>query len=104
MTTAKVFLVDDHQMFRSGVRSELGEGIEVVVEADDVESAVQGIRATRPDLLPQPVAAPEHPSGYVAHAFALLNPRVRPRSSVWRAARRCGPPWPRSRGFRRPRR
>jgi DNA-binding NarL/FixJ family response regulator len=46
-----VFLVDDHQMFRTGVRSELGDRVEVVGEAADVESAVQGIRATLPDVV-----------------------------------------------------
>jgi DNA-binding NarL/FixJ family response regulator len=47
----RVFLVDDHQMFRSGVRSELGDRVEVVGEAADVESAVQGIRAARPEVV-----------------------------------------------------
>jgi DNA-binding NarL/FixJ family response regulator len=46
-----VFLVDDHQMFRTGVRSELGDRVEVVGEAADVESAVQGIRATVPEVV-----------------------------------------------------
>ena len=53
MTAAlpRVFLVDDHQMFRTGVRAELGDRVEVVGEADDVESAVQGIRATVPEVV-----------------------------------------------------
>jgi DNA-binding NarL/FixJ family response regulator len=46
-----VFLVDDHQMFRAGVRAELGDSVEVVGEAADVESAVQGIRATDPEVV-----------------------------------------------------
>jgi DNA-binding NarL/FixJ family response regulator len=46
-----VFLVDDHQMFRSGVRTELGDVVEVVGEAADVESAVQGIRASDPEVV-----------------------------------------------------
>jgi DNA-binding NarL/FixJ family response regulator len=46
-----VFLVDDHQLFRSGVRSELGDAVEVVGEAADVESAVQGIRASDPEVV-----------------------------------------------------
>ena len=46
-----MFLVDDHQMFRSGVRAELGDAVEVVGEAADVESAVQGIRATDPEVV-----------------------------------------------------
>ncbi|MGQ0832288.1 MAG: response regulator [Microthrixaceae bacterium] len=51
MNVPRVFLVDDHQLFRSGVRAELGDRVEVVGEADDVESAVQGIRATRPEVV-----------------------------------------------------
>jgi DNA-binding NarL/FixJ family response regulator len=46
-----VFLVDDHQMFRAGVRAELGDSVEVVGEAADVETAVQGIRATDPEVV-----------------------------------------------------
>ncbi|MGH9086173.1 MAG: response regulator [Acidimicrobiales bacterium] len=51
MTAPRVFLVDDHQMFRSGVRAELGDRVEVVGEAADAESAVEGIRATRPEVV-----------------------------------------------------
>lgn len=40
MTLAKVFIVDDHPLVRSGVRTELGETVEVVGEAGDVEAAV----------------------------------------------------------------
>ena len=46
-----VFLVDDHQMFRTGVRAELGDRVTVLGEAADVESAVQGIRATQPEVV-----------------------------------------------------
>ncbi len=51
MTAPRVFLVDDHQMFRAGVRTELGDAVEVVGEAADVESAVLGIRATDPEVV-----------------------------------------------------
>ncbi|GAA1160335.1 response regulator transcription factor [Kitasatospora gansuensis] len=48
-------LVDDHRMFRTGVRAEIGRteltGIDVVGEADDVESAVQVVAETRPDVV-----------------------------------------------------
>jgi len=47
----RVFLVDDHQMFRTGVRAELGERVHVVGEAADVESAVEGIRASDPEVV-----------------------------------------------------
>ena len=51
MNPPKVFLVDDHQMFRAGVRAELGDAVEVLGEASDVESAVHGIRATNPEVV-----------------------------------------------------
>jgi DNA-binding NarL/FixJ family response regulator len=47
----RVVLVDDHVMFRSGVKSELGASVEVVAEADDVDSAVKAIVAELPDVV-----------------------------------------------------
>ena len=47
----RVFLVDDHAMVRSGVRAELGGDVDVVGEAADVVTAVEGIRATVPDVV-----------------------------------------------------
>jgi DNA-binding NarL/FixJ family response regulator len=47
----RVVLVDDHRLFRAGVRAELGDGIEVVGEAEDVASAVAAIAATVPDVV-----------------------------------------------------
>ena len=49
--TPRLYLVDDHQMFRAGVRAELGDAVEVVGEAGDVESAVAGIVAALPDVV-----------------------------------------------------
>jgi DNA-binding NarL/FixJ family response regulator len=53
-----VVLVDDHQMFRSGVRAELcraaensGTRIDIVGEAADVEQAVTVIGATQPHVV-----------------------------------------------------
>jgi DNA-binding NarL/FixJ family response regulator len=51
MTVPRVFLVDDHQMFRAGVRAELADAVEIVGEAADAESAVHGIRATDPEVV-----------------------------------------------------
>ena len=47
----RVFLVDDHAMVRAGVRAELGTDVEVVGEAADAGTAVDGIRATAPDVV-----------------------------------------------------
>lgn len=47
----RVFVVDDHQLFRAGVKAELGSRVSIVGDAADVESALVGIRATRPDVV-----------------------------------------------------
>jgi DNA-binding NarL/FixJ family response regulator len=47
----RVVIVDDHRLFRAGVRAELGNGIDVVGEAEDVASAVASIAATAPDVV-----------------------------------------------------
>jgi DNA-binding NarL/FixJ family response regulator len=47
----RVVLVDDHAMFRSGVRSEIGTAVDIVGEAEDAPSAIRTIRATRPDVV-----------------------------------------------------
>ncbi|MDP4506479.1 response regulator [Nonomuraea turcica] len=47
----RVLIVDDHRLFRSGVRAELGDSIEVVGEAEDVESAVKAIAEHQPDVV-----------------------------------------------------
>ncbi len=50
-TNLRVFLVDDHGLFRAGVRAELGTTVEVVGEAGEASEAVAGIVATRPDVV-----------------------------------------------------
>jgi DNA-binding NarL/FixJ family response regulator len=59
MTTPTVFLVDDHAMFRSGVRAELGGGVELVGEAGTVAEAIAGIRAARPSVVLLDVHMPD---------------------------------------------
>jgi DNA-binding NarL/FixJ family response regulator len=55
----KVVIVDDHQLFRSGVRAELGPAVDVVGEAADVESAVPLIIAVKPDVVLLDVRLPD---------------------------------------------
>jgi len=47
----RVVIVDDHAMFRSGVRSELGTAVDVVAEAEDVDTAVAAVITHRPDVV-----------------------------------------------------
>jgi DNA-binding NarL/FixJ family response regulator len=47
----RIFLVEDHAVFRAGVRAELGEAVEVVGEADEVAAAVELINERVPDVV-----------------------------------------------------
>jgi DNA-binding NarL/FixJ family response regulator len=47
----RVLIVDDHALFRAGVRESLGAGVEVVGECDDVEQAVRSIQELKPDVV-----------------------------------------------------
>jgi DNA-binding NarL/FixJ family response regulator len=48
---ASIVIVDDHALFRSGVRSEVEDMVDVVGEAGGVEEAVRVIGAERPDVV-----------------------------------------------------
>jgi DNA-binding NarL/FixJ family response regulator len=49
--TTRVLIVDDHAMFRAGVRAELGTAVDVVGEAADVDQAVAAVQQARPDVV-----------------------------------------------------
>lgn len=46
-----VFLVDDHRLFRTGVRAEIGTRVHVVGEAGEIDTAIAGLRRTKPDVV-----------------------------------------------------
>ena len=73
---SRVFLVDDHAVFRSGVRAELAgqDRIEVVGEAGSVAEAVAGIRRVRPDVVLLDVHMPD--GGGVAVLRSVLGPTL----------------------------
>ena len=73
----KVFLVDDHGLFRAGIRSELASWVAIVGEASDVESAIAGIRATVPAVVLLDVHLPGGGGKAVVEAIAPELPDVR---------------------------
>lgn len=73
----RVFLVDDHALFRAGVRAELADAVELVGEAGEVAEAVAGIEATRPDVVLLDVHLPGGGGAAVAAAVRDRAPEVR---------------------------
>ncbi|HUN79418.1 MAG TPA: response regulator transcription factor [Solirubrobacteraceae bacterium] len=55
----RVVIVDDHRLFRAGVRAELDGLVEVVGEAGGVEEAVQAIAVHEPEVVLLDVHMPE---------------------------------------------
>jgi DNA-binding NarL/FixJ family response regulator len=69
--------VDDHELFLSGVRSELREHAEIVGEASTVPEAIRGIGASSPDVVLLDVHLPEGSGTQVIEAVAKSSPDVR---------------------------
>ncbi|MGI8678099.1 MAG: LuxR C-terminal-related transcriptional regulator [Jatrophihabitans sp.] len=72
-----VVLVDDHGMFRAGVRSELGARLEVVGEAGTVTEAIGVIRAHAPDVVLLDVHMPDGGGLAVMEAIGTSLPGTR---------------------------
>jgi DNA-binding NarL/FixJ family response regulator len=77
MSMPRVVLVDDHGIFRSGVRSELGRRVEVVGEAEDVQPAIKLIAELKPDVVLLDVHLPGGGGQAVIEAVKTSNPDVR---------------------------
>jgi DNA-binding NarL/FixJ family response regulator len=73
----RVFLVDDHLLFLSGVRAELAEAVDVVGEASDVDAAVEMIAERRPDVVLLDVHMPGGGGQAVIQAINPRFPQVR---------------------------
>jgi DNA-binding NarL/FixJ family response regulator len=72
-----VVLVDDHRIFRSGVRTELDGLVDVRAEAGSVEEAVRTILAERPDVVLLDVHMPGGGGVEVIRKVAAENPAQR---------------------------
>jgi DNA-binding NarL/FixJ family response regulator len=73
----RVLVVDDHAIFRSGLRTELAGHVDVVGEADSVATAIELARATRPDVILLDVHMPDGGGLAALRAIAREQPAVR---------------------------
>lgn len=77
MTKIRVFLVDDHDLFRAGVRSEIGDAVELVGDADEVEAAIELIAERQPDVVLLDVHMPGGGGRAVLEAIHDAHPDIR---------------------------
>jgi DNA-binding NarL/FixJ family response regulator len=75
--TPRVVIVDDHELFRAGVRSELDGLVDVVGEAATVDDAVERIREQRPDVVLLDVHMPGGGGPEVLRRVAAALPGTR---------------------------
>jgi DNA-binding NarL/FixJ family response regulator len=73
----RIFLVEDHAVFRAGVRAELGDAVEVVGEADEVGPAIEMINERVPDVVLLDVHLPGGGGQAVLRGVLPLHPGVR---------------------------
>ncbi len=73
----RVVIVDDHRLFRAGVRAELGGLVEVVGEAGSVAEAVEVIAGARPDVVLVDVHMPDGGGAEVIRRAGSGQPDVR---------------------------
>jgi DNA-binding NarL/FixJ family response regulator len=59
MSSPRVLIVDDHQLFRAGVRAELEPLLEITGEAGTVDEAIEAIARTAPDVVLLDVHMPD---------------------------------------------
>jgi DNA-binding NarL/FixJ family response regulator len=72
-----VFVVDDHRLFRAGVRAELGDLVTIVGDGGDVDTAIERIRALKPDVVLLDVHMPGGGGRAVIEGVHHTHPDVR---------------------------
>ena len=73
----RVVLVDDHELFRAGVRGELGDAVEIVAEAGSVAEAVPMIRELDADVVLLDVHLPDGGGEAVIAGVSQERPGVK---------------------------
>ena len=76
MNLPRVFLVDDHQLFLSGVRAELADAVDVVGSASDVDAAIDMIRERAPEVVLLDVHMPAGGGARVIAEVHASHPEV----------------------------
>jgi DNA-binding NarL/FixJ family response regulator len=72
-TPRRIVIVDDHRIFRAGLRAELGGSVEVVGEASTVDEAAQVIRQVMPEVVLLDVHMPGGTGGGGAEVVTLCR-------------------------------
>jgi len=73
----RVVVVDDHALFRSGVKHDIGARVRVVGEGEDVPTAVAAVLATVPDVVLLDVHLPGGGGAEVITQVLAVQPDVR---------------------------
>ncbi len=73
----RVFVVDDHELFRAGVKAEIGDAVDLVGDADEVEAAIELIREREPEVVLLDVHMPGGGGKAVLEAVHQTHPDVR---------------------------
>jgi len=73
----RVVVVDDHAMFRSGVKHDIGHRVQVVGEGEDVPTAVAAILTAVPDVVLLDVHLPGGGGASVIKQVLSVEPEVR---------------------------
>ena len=77
MRRPRVVVVDDHELFRDGVRARIGDDVEIAAEAGTVEEAIELIRAERPHVVLLDVHMPDGGGLAILRAVGSELPEVR---------------------------
>ncbi|MFH1330368.1 MAG: response regulator transcription factor [Actinomycetota bacterium] len=73
----RVFVVDDHDLFRAGVRAAIGTEVDIIGEADDVDPAVELIRERLPEVVLLDVHLPGGGGQRVVKEVRRTHPGIR---------------------------
>ena len=72
----RVYLVDDHALFRAGVRAEIGAAVDVVGDAGTVDEAIPAILAALPDVVVVDVHLPGGGGRAIIEAVKHERPEI----------------------------